>query len=92
LCAASFVHHHEGIGPPAQGRHERLLDERKEHRRARGGGDAHAGDHAVGPERADHGQPLPAPPRHLAGRPSAARGPGVGAGHAGIDPGLVDQD
>src|SRR3954470_24336778 len=44
------------------------------------------------PERADHGQPLPPPPRHLARRPLPPGGAGVGAGHPGVDPGLVDED
>src|SRR5215213_5004238 len=75
-----------------QRRRQDLLDEGQEHRRAGRGGDAHAGDHAVEGERADHGQPLPSAPRHLTGRPPAAPGASVGARHPGVDPGLVDED
>ena len=75
LVGAEVVHHHERVGPLAQRRDQDLLGEGEEDRRAGRGGDAPAGDQAVERERADHGQPLPPPPGHLAhgALPLAAR-------------------
>jgi hypothetical protein len=93
LVGRQVVHDHDRVGAVAQGWRQDLLHEGQEHRRAGRRGDAHAGDHAaVERERADDGEPLPAPPGHLAGRPPPARGAGVGPRHAGVDAGLVDED
>jgi hypothetical protein len=91
LVGAEVVHHHERVGPVAQRGDEDLLGEGEEDGRAGRGGDAPAGDHAVEREGADHGQPLPAPPGQLARGPLPPGGASVGAGHAGVDPGLVDE-
>ena len=49
------------------------------------------GDHAVERERAEHGQPLPAPPGHRARGPPSPWGAGVGPGHPGVDAALVQE-
>ena len=61
-------------------------------RRAGCRGDAHAGDHAVERKRAEHGQPLPVPPRHLAHGALACAARRVGPGHPGVDPALIEED
>ena len=91
LVRAEVVHDHERVGPLAQRGDQDLLREGQEDGRAGRGGDAPAGDDPVERERADHGQPLPPPPGHLAHRAPPLGGAGVGAGHAGVDAGLVDE-
>ena len=92
LVGAEVVHDHERVGPLAQRRDQDLLGEGEEDRRAGRGGDAPARDQAVERERADHGQPLPPPPGHLAHGALSPGGAGVGPRHAGVDAGLVDED
>jgi hypothetical protein len=92
LVGAEVVHHHERVRPLAQRRDQDLLGEGEEDGRAGRGGDAPARDQAVEREGADHGQPLPPPPGHLAHGALSPGGAGVGPRHPGVDPGLVDED